>query len=206
MNMTETNHLPRKQLSEQLDRLDTILDGLSDALNEAVADAAREGAQVAVREILSELLVNQDAIQLLRQQLLPAELLEPQPSLWQRFKRGAVDIAGKIYAKAKQLLTPAVGAAITVGCIGLETITSVVNRVKRLSQKSIQYFNLLKMLGNIKYTLGIAASIGVVLAVVSWCCPDWLSTLITSVLGTLTAIWVQASLKMYRFWSAMQLS
>ncbi|MEZ6142117.1 MAG: hypothetical protein R3B84_16260 [Zavarzinella sp.] len=206
MNMTETNHVPRKQLSEQLDRLDTILDGLSDALNEAVADAAREGAQAAVREILSELLVNQDAIQLFRQQLLPAELLEPKPSFWERFKRGAVDIAGKIYAKAKQLLTPAVGAAITVGCLTQEAITTVAGRGRRISQRSVKYFNLLKLLGNIRYTLGIATSIGMILALVSWCCPNWLSTLITSILGTLTAIWVQASMKMYRFWSSMQLS
>ena len=38
------NGKPRKQLSEQLDRMDTIIDALADALPEAVTDAVREGA------------------------------------------------------------------------------------------------------------------------------------------------------------------
>ena len=45
------NHKPRRQLADQLDRMDGIIDALSDGLNEAVADAARDGARVAVREL-----------------------------------------------------------------------------------------------------------------------------------------------------------
>jgi hypothetical protein len=51
----------RKQLSTQLDRLDTILDGLSEALTESVADAVKEvigqvvseAVSLAVKEVLS---------------------------------------------------------------------------------------------------------------------------------------------------------
>src|ERR1700733_4067427 len=54
-------HTQRKQLSHQLDRLDTILDGLADALNESVADAVKdvigqvvsEAVHAAVKEVLS---------------------------------------------------------------------------------------------------------------------------------------------------------
>jgi hypothetical protein len=46
------NHVrtPRKQLSDQLDRLDVILDGLADALNQSVADAVRDVVGQVVRE------------------------------------------------------------------------------------------------------------------------------------------------------------
>jgi hypothetical protein len=43
----------RRQLADQLDRLDRILDGLADALNDAVADAARIAARAAVLEALA---------------------------------------------------------------------------------------------------------------------------------------------------------
>jgi hypothetical protein len=54
--MTETttdNDKPRrKQLSDQLDRLDGILDALGEGLNEAVTDAAREGTRLAVKDAI----------------------------------------------------------------------------------------------------------------------------------------------------------
>lgn len=48
----------RKQLSEQLDRLDAILDGLSEGLNEAIADAARTATRMAVKDAVVELLTD----------------------------------------------------------------------------------------------------------------------------------------------------
>ena len=49
---------PRKQLSDQLDRLDAIIDVLADGLPEAVADACREGARQAVKDAVVEILTN----------------------------------------------------------------------------------------------------------------------------------------------------
>ncbi len=57
---TINNGRQRKQLSEQLDRLDIILDGLADALNQSVADAVRDvvgavvkdAVQTTIREVL----------------------------------------------------------------------------------------------------------------------------------------------------------
>jgi hypothetical protein len=51
---------PRKQLADQLDRLDAILDTLANGLNQAVADAAREGHQAAMKEVLLEVLADPD--------------------------------------------------------------------------------------------------------------------------------------------------
>lgn len=46
-----TNGKPaRKQLADQLDRLDSLIDCLAEGLNQAVADACRDGARAAVRE------------------------------------------------------------------------------------------------------------------------------------------------------------
>jgi hypothetical protein len=55
---TATNGKPRKQLSDQLDRLDGILDTLAEGLNGAVADAAREGTRLAVKDAIVEIMTN----------------------------------------------------------------------------------------------------------------------------------------------------
>src|SRR5437870_3255895 len=65
MNATE-NGKPRRQLSDQLDRLDGIIDALADNLNEAVADAARVGTKSAVKEILLEVLTDPTVLDLVR--------------------------------------------------------------------------------------------------------------------------------------------
>ncbi|QEL17398.1 hypothetical protein [Limnoglobus roseus] len=48
------NGRPRKQLSDQLDRLDGILDVLADALPEAVRDAVRDGLADALRQFVAD--------------------------------------------------------------------------------------------------------------------------------------------------------
>jgi hypothetical protein len=45
---TIANGRPRRQLGDQLDRLDGILDVLAEALPAAVADACKEGAREAL--------------------------------------------------------------------------------------------------------------------------------------------------------------
>jgi hypothetical protein len=52
---TMTNGKPRKQLSEQLDRLDSIIDVLAEGLPGAVTDACREGARAAVKDAIIEI-------------------------------------------------------------------------------------------------------------------------------------------------------
>ena len=69
MSTTEltSNARPRKQLSDQLDRLedqiqrhDRILDALSEGLNDAVTDAARQGTEAAVKAAVVTLLTDPD--------------------------------------------------------------------------------------------------------------------------------------------------
>jgi hypothetical protein len=67
----------RKQQSDQLDRLDSILDALSEGLNGAVADAAREGTRLAVKDAIIEIMTDPT----LRSRLHEATAPEPAPAL-----------------------------------------------------------------------------------------------------------------------------
>jgi hypothetical protein len=90
----------RKQLSEQLDRLDTIIDALAEGLPGAVTDAVREGARAAVKDAIIEILTNPELRAVLAHtvpatpQSTPPAPVEPpplppkpeRPSLWSRIK------------------------------------------------------------------------------------------------------------------------
>src|SRR5262245_58584739 len=84
-NATSSNgHTQRKQLSAQLDRLDTILDGLAAALNDSVADAVRSVVGEVVREsvesTIKEVLGNADLLRAaLAAHAPPAPAQQPQP-------------------------------------------------------------------------------------------------------------------------------
>jgi hypothetical protein len=91
-----TNGRPRKQLSDQLDRLDGIIDGLCDGLPQAVADATREGTRQAVKDAILEIMTNPELramIQVLAPTPVPAAPLvetalatAAAPGLWSRIK------------------------------------------------------------------------------------------------------------------------
>src|SRR4051794_7750098 len=71
------NGAPRKQLSEQIDRLDGVIDALDEGLKGAVADAVREAVRDAVSEavqaVLTEILPTPDVQRMARQAAGPAE-------------------------------------------------------------------------------------------------------------------------------------
>jgi hypothetical protein len=71
MSAVTKNGAPRKQLSDQLDRLDGVIDALDEGLKGAVADAVREavGAAVsqAVQAVLMELMTNPELQKATRQ-------------------------------------------------------------------------------------------------------------------------------------------
>jgi hypothetical protein len=75
---TATNGKPRKQLSDQLDRLDGIIDALAEGLNQAVADAAREGTRLAVKDAIVEIMTNPELRAMLATHL-PAPVTAPAP-------------------------------------------------------------------------------------------------------------------------------
>jgi hypothetical protein len=85
---------PKKQLSEQLDRLDSIIDGLVEGLPAAVAAAASEGTRLAVKDAIVEVMTNPE-LQGFFQNSMPSMPSTPpvetdtsRPSLWSRIKAG----------------------------------------------------------------------------------------------------------------------
>ncbi|QEL16711.1 hypothetical protein [Limnoglobus roseus] len=66
------NGRPRKQLSDQLDRLDGILDVLADALPEAVRDAVRDGTADALRHLVTTALSDPSTLALIRNAMGPS--------------------------------------------------------------------------------------------------------------------------------------
>src|SRR5262245_10374722 len=89
--------LPRKQLSDQLDRLDAILDGLAEALNASVAQAAAAATREAVREALAELLLSPEVLALLRAATGPAPAPK-KPSVAARLRSACAGAAAKVRA------------------------------------------------------------------------------------------------------------
>src|SRR6187397_2744675 len=81
----------RKLLSEQLDRLDSVIDGLCDGLPEAIAAAAREGTRAAVKDSILEVMTNPELRALFQNSATvapaapaPSEPVVTGPSLWTR--------------------------------------------------------------------------------------------------------------------------
>jgi hypothetical protein len=107
MTTATNNGTQRKQLSDQLDRLDGILDGLAEALNGAVADAVRDVIGQAVRQAVhaavTEVLASPDLLRAALERHAPASappappLTRPEPPTP---KENATRIAGGLRAKA----------------------------------------------------------------------------------------------------------
>src|ERR1700676_238203 len=91
---TTNNDRPRrKQLSDQLDRLDGIIDAPGEGLNEAVADAAREGTRLALKDAIVEIMTDSTLRATLHQATAPEPANEPplkkEAGFWARVKSGA---------------------------------------------------------------------------------------------------------------------
>ena len=125
MSATVTNGRPhRKQLSDQLDRLDSIIDALADALPEAVRDAVQEGTREAVRQLLTEVLASPETVALIRQAVAHNPAPPAAPAEETRTRRaaaflarcrarlaGAARAAGRVLTAAKGLLAAAAALA-----------------------------------------------------------------------------------------------
>ena len=142
MSATATaNGKPRKQLSDQLDRLDRIIDALGDALPEAVTDACRDGAKQAVKEAIIEIMTNPELRGLLAStsQTTPIPLPSPnepaplKPSFWSRVKSRVAAAASAIRRAARTLLVivplrqvVVAGTALVAGVAFLVQLTPTV--------------------------------------------------------------------------------
>jgi hypothetical protein len=175
-----TNGKPaRKQLADQLDRLDGIIDCLADRLPEAVADATREGARQAVRDVILELLTNPE-LRTLIAGLAPAAqpAVAPEPSITPTSPPAeAAPAKSEFWGRVKEKCKNVKDATVRK-CRAAKT--AVVNTARSLSA-----------IMPLKKMLLVGAGVGVAVAAVSYVCPHTVSAAVSGVCGAATAVAVQ---------------
>lgn len=169
--LTTTNGRPqRKQLSDQLDRLDSILDALAEALPEAVADACREGARQAVKDAVAEILASPELRSLITGLAAarvappptPAEPDAAKPGIWSRLKCRLV----------------AARTAVTRKCRTAGTTVATMTRTVAAMMP-------------LRKILAIGTGVGVVVGAVSYACPHTVSAVIGGIGAACTAVAAQ---------------
>jgi hypothetical protein len=181
MTATVTNGKPhRKQLSDQLDRLDqqmerqdSILDALAEGLNQAVADAAKEGVKEAVKEAVTELLTNAALRAALHRATAPAPV---RPTFW-RLLKGRARRAGATLSEAARTVRRA-GAEKTAALKAYATGASSPVRAAWRLRKAI--------------LVGVA--VGAAVAGVSYAATHGVAAALSGVGAAATATAVQAGL------------
>jgi len=131
----------RKQLGDQLDRLDSIIDALAEGLPGAVADACRDGARLAVKDAIIEILSNPELRAMLTPMrpepvvAPPAPTPEPKrPSLWSRLKAKVAAVRNSLTGattNAKEAVTSRFKAARSA-VVAVGTVTGEAFPVQRV--------------------------------------------------------------------------
>lgn len=168
-----TNGRPRKQLSEQLDRMDSIVDALAEALPEAVTDAVREGARQAVREVLAEVLTNPDLRALISGVTAARVAPPPPPTAPDEYAPATPGV----WTRTKARLAAVRAAAVERFHVAAAKVTVATRTVAALMP--------------VRKILAVGASVGVVVGVVAYLCPHALSAAIGGVGAACTAVGVQ---------------
>lgn len=172
---------PRKQLSDQLDRLDSILDVLGEGLNGAVADAAREGTRLAVKDAIVEILTDPS----LRARLFQASAPEPaqqppqparQPGFWARLK-----------AKAGQ-------AVAAVGRMASTVVQGAVRSVQWIATAAAEGVLALGSLGSLKKLALVGLGAGAAVGLASLLAPHAVAAVLAALSSAVAAGAVQVGI------------
>jgi hypothetical protein len=165
---------PRKQLSDQIDRLDGILDGLSEALNGAVADAAREGTRQAVKDAVIEIMTDPTLRARLHQATAPEPASEPaltapKPGFWARLKACTVQ------------------AAKSVGQMACNTVRSVGRGAKALAANVAEAVRAVGQFGSLKRLAVVGIGGGIAFAAAAVLAPHAVTAALSAVSGAVAA-------------------
>jgi hypothetical protein len=175
-----TNGRPqRKQLADQLDRLDALLDGLSEGLMGAITDSVRDGTRLAVKDAIVEILTDPALRAKLTQAAgapaaAPAPVASP-PGFWERMKNGAVNAVTSVGRKLAGLWRKSQQVAEVV-----------VEKVRNPMW-------ILRWIGDLKRLVTIAAATALIVATVSFLAPHVVSAALSGIAGGVAAVAVQAS-------------
>ena len=177
MSVTLNGKPQRKQLGDQLDRLDGIIDVLADAIPGAVADATREGARQAVREVVAELLASPELRTLiaeLSRRDTPAPAPDPtptprKPSAWSRIKEK--------FAATKEVASRRCRAARSAATVAVKALSSVMP------------------LGRV---LAVGGAVGLAVGAVGYACPPAVSAAAAGAGAAFAAVAAQAGRWLWR--------
>ena len=175
-----TNGRPqRKQLADQLDRLDAVLDGLSEGLMGAVTDAVRDGTRLAVKDAIVEILTDPALRAKLTQAAgapaaAPAPVTSP-PGFWARMKNAAANAVTSV----SRTLAGFWRKSLQVAEVVVEAVRNPVW--------------ILRWIGDLKRLVTIAAATALVVATVSFLAPHVVSAALSGIAGGVAAVAVQAS-------------
>jgi hypothetical protein len=176
---TIVNEKPaRKQLSDQIDRLDGILDALSDGLNGVVAEAAREGTRLAVKDAVVEMMTDPTLRAQLHQATAPAAAPEPaspekRPDFW-----------GRLKAKASQALQ-------SIGQMAAGIANAVLGGAKAVAETARDALRGGLGLGRVSKVVVIGLGAGVALGVAGYIAPHAVAATLSAISGAVTAAVVQ---------------
>ena len=178
---TMTNGKPRKQLADQLDRLDAqmeradaILDALSEGLNGAVADAAKEGTRQAVKEAVIQLLTDPDLRTALHTASAP--MAEARPPLWDRLK-----------AKVRQ-------AAAKAAAVARAARQAVATRVEAAREAAARVTGPARLAWQLRKVALVGLGVGVVVAAVAYAGGQSVAAALSGLGAAVTTVAVQAAL------------
>ena len=175
---TMNGKLPRKQLSDQLDRIDTLMDGLADALPEAVADACRDGARQAVKDAVLELLASPEIRALIAEVTNARAATSPEPaaskpSIWTRVRAKLAAMRACI-AEPIQKIKDAITSRVT-------TVAATLSFAARCLMAVMPFGKVLL----------IGAAVGLVVSIASYACPHSVSAVIAGLGAACTAVVAQ---------------
>ena len=153
---------PRKQLADQLDRLDGIIDLLADGLPAAVADATRAGT----RETLVELLADPEVIARLKAALTPdvpehpVEMKIPAKRTvpFARMKSAVANLVAKAVRTAKAGLAAAAHRVTAVAVAASSRVRALVLRNFRVEVPVVRTAAAALAAGALAATVGYAAA------------------------------------------------
>jgi hypothetical protein len=181
----------RKQLSEQLDRLDTILDGLSEGLNEAIIDAARAATRLAVKDAVIELLTDPD----LRTKLHEASASKETNSAETTAAVPRPGILSRLFGGAK--------AAISSVRQALNRAAKVViKRIGRAAMTVTSTIRLMSGLTDLRLLIAVGLTIGVAVGIGTFAAPQQIAAAVSGISSGMAAVAVQLGIAARRAFRA----
>jgi hypothetical protein len=200
---TMLNHdrVERKQLGDQIDRLDAILDGLADGLNDAVRDATKQAARTAVHEVMIEILSNPETISMLRELIAPAvnpihqqfvdlapapQPVVQKPSFFSRIKQGLTQSKDMVVHAAKSVARNLAN--------GFQTVASKIHSTaSAIRQRVVSAYEALQIGWQIKRAILIGLGAGTIAMGVS-CISHTAATVLGGVATGASAFGIQMAL------------